>query len=53
LSLDVLNPFDRRYYDIAYQQDYRVSPTSAPVPSGITVHPGEPREFRVTMMVGL
>ena len=53
LSLDVLNLFDRRYYDIAYQQDYRVLPTSAPVPSGITVHPGEPREFRVTMMVGL
>jgi hypothetical protein len=53
LSVDVLNPFDRRHYDIAYQQDYRVPPTRAPVPSGITVHSGESREFRVTMSVRL
>ncbi|MGH8282444.1 MAG: TonB-dependent receptor [Gammaproteobacteria bacterium] len=49
LSLDVLNLFDRNYYDIAYEQDYRVSPTSPVVPAGITVHPGEPREFRLTL----
>jgi hypothetical protein len=49
LSLDVLNMFDRRYYDIEYQQDYRTSLTSATVPSGITVHPGEPREVRLSL----
>ncbi len=47
LQLDVLNLFDRKFYDIAYQQDYRVSPTAAVDPGGVTVHPGEPREFRV------
>ncbi|MDP9125386.1 MAG: TonB-dependent receptor [Pseudomonadota bacterium] len=46
LQLDVLNVFDRKFYDIAYQQDYRVSPTAAVNPGGVTVHPGEPREFR-------
>ncbi len=51
LSLDVLNLFDREFYDIAYEQDYQVSPTSPVVPSGITVHPGEPRTFRVTLRV--
>jgi hypothetical protein len=49
ISLDALNLFNREYFDIAYGQDYRVSPTSPIVPSGITVHPGEPREFRVTL----
>jgi len=49
VSLDALNLFNRQYYDIAYQQDYRVSPTSPVVPSGITVHPGEPRQLRVTL----
>jgi len=49
LSLDVLNLFDRRFYDIAYEQDYRVMPTSRVVPDGITVHPGEPREIRLTL----
>jgi hypothetical protein len=49
LALDVLNLFDRKYYDIAYGQDYQVTPTSPPVPDGITVHPGEPREIRVTL----
>lgn len=49
LSLDVLNVFNRQYYDIAYQQDYQVSPGSALVPSGVTVHPGEPRAFRLTL----
>lgn len=47
--LDVLNAFNRKYYDIAYAQDYQASPTSPVVPNGITVHPGEPREFRVTL----
>lgn len=49
LSLDVLNVFNRQYYDIAYEQDYQVSPSSALVPSGVTVHPGEPRAFRLTL----
>ncbi|WP_158882310.1 TonB-dependent receptor [Rhodanobacter sp. L36] len=49
LSLDVLNAFDRKYFDIAYEQDYQVSPTSPLVPDGITVHPGEPREVRLTV----
>jgi len=49
LSVDVLNLFDRRYFDIAYGQDYRVSVNSPLVPSGITVHPGEPREWRMTL----
>lgn len=49
LALDVLNVFDRAYYDIAYEQDYRITPTSPVVPNGITVHPGEPREYRLTL----
>jgi len=49
IAIDILNLFDREYYDIAYQQDYRVSPSSPPVLNGITVHPGEPRELRVTL----
>ncbi len=49
LSLDALNLFNRPYFDIAYQQDYQVSPSSPYVPSGITVHPGEPRQLRVTL----
>ena len=53
LSLDVLNLFDRRYYDIEYQQDYRASLASASVPSGVTVHPGEPRELRLTLDIKL
>ncbi len=46
---DVLNVFNREYYDIAYQQDYRVSPVAPVVPSGVTVHPGEPRQMRLTL----
>jgi outer membrane receptor protein involved in Fe transport len=49
VSVDVLNLFDRKFYDVAYEQDYRVSPTSPVVPGGVTVHPGEPREFRVSL----
>ena len=49
IQLDVLNLFDRKFYDIAYEQDYRVSPTAAIVPSGVTVHPGEPRAVRVAV----
>jgi hypothetical protein len=49
LSVDVLNLFDRQYYDIAYQQDYRVTPTSPVVPDGVTVHPGEPRQLRLSL----
>jgi outer membrane receptor protein involved in Fe transport len=53
LSLDALNLLDRRYYDIAYGQDYQITPTSPLVPNGITVHPGEPREFRITLRLKL
>ena len=48
VQLDVLNLFNRDYYDIAYGQDYQVAPTSPVVPNGITVHPGEPRQLRMT-----
>ncbi|MBN8888189.1 MAG: TonB-dependent receptor [Rudaea sp.] len=53
LSLDVLNLFDRRYFDIAYGQDYRVSASTPLVASGVTVHPGEPRQWRVTLHIKL
>lgn len=49
LSMDALNLFNRQYYDIAYQQDYQVAPGAAAVPSGVTVHPGEPRQLRLTL----
>jgi len=51
LRLEALNVFDRQYVDIAYQQDYRVAPTSPTVPAGVTVHPGEPRQFRMALNV--
>jgi len=47
VTADVLNLFNRQYYDIAYQQDYQVSVSSPVVPSDITVHPGEPRQLRI------
>jgi outer membrane receptor protein involved in Fe transport len=53
LSLDVLNVLDRKYFDIAYEQDYQISPTSPLVPNGVTVHPGEPREVRLTLSLKL
>ena len=53
LALDVLNLFDRKFYDIAYEQDYRITPTSPVVPDGVTVHPGEPRQVRVSLTVRL
>ena len=49
LTVDVLNLFDRKYYDIAYAQEYRVSPTAPITDEGVTVHPGEPREIRVSL----
>jgi len=49
LSFNVLNLFNRHYFDIAYEQNYRVTPTAPIVPSGISVHPGAPRELRVTL----
>ena len=49
VQLEVLNVFDRRFYDIAYEQDYRVAPAAPVVPDGVTVHPGEPRAFRVSL----
>ena len=53
LQLDVLNLFDRKFYDIAYEQDYRVTPAAPVVPDGVTVHPGEPRALRVSLNVKL
>ena len=51
VSLDLLNLLNRDYYDIAYEQDYRVTPSAPIVPNGITVHPGEPRELRATLQL--
>lgn len=48
VQIDLLNLFNRKYYDIAYAQDYQVTPISPIVPAGITVHPGEPFQMRVT-----
>jgi hypothetical protein len=45
----VLNLFDRKFHDIAYEQDYRISPTAAVNPGGVTVHPGEPRAVRAAV----
>ena len=42
LQLDFLNLFNRKNYDIAYEQDFKVSPTAPVVPDGVTVHPAEP-----------
>ena len=47
VQMDVLNLFNRQYFDIAYAQDYQATTTGLVVPSGITVHPGEPLQFRV------
>jgi len=49
VALDVLNLFDRKFYDIAYEQDYALVPHGTVYPTGETVHPGEPREFRVSL----
>lgn len=49
LSIELLNLFNRHYYDIAYGQDYQVSATATANPNGITVHPGEPREIRISL----
>ncbi|WP_158545137.1 TonB-dependent receptor [Dyella monticola] len=51
LMLDILNVFNRKYDDIAYAQNYRISRDSPIVPDGVTVHPGEPREFRATFVI--
>ncbi len=53
LQLDVLNLFDRKFYDIAYEQDYRVAPGAPVVPDGVTVHPGEPRALRISLALKL
>ena len=53
VTLDVLNLFDRKFWDIAYEQDYRVKPGDDIVPEGVTVHPGEPRELRLSLSVKL
>lgn len=51
-SLEVLNLFNRAYYDIAYNQDYQSSPSLSTLnPNGITVHPGEPRQLRLSLNI--
>ena len=49
LALDVLNVFGAQYDDIAYGQDYQTSATGAYEPNGVTVHPGEPQQVRLTL----
>lgn len=49
----MLNLFDRSNYGIAYEQDYRYPAAAPVVPDDITVHPGEPRQLRVTLQVAL
>jgi outer membrane receptor protein involved in Fe transport len=49
ISLDILNALNRRYFDIAYQQDFQACTQCAYNPNGETVHPGEPRQFRLTL----
>jgi outer membrane receptor protein involved in Fe transport len=49
VTVDALNLLNRKYYDIAYAQDYRATPTGPDVPNGVTVHPGEPREIRLSL----
>ena len=50
VQLDVLNLLDRKFYDIAYEQDYRAVPSpDSPIRDGVTVHPGEPRAWRVSL----
>jgi TonB-dependent Receptor Plug Domain len=49
VSLDALNLFNRRYNDIAYQQDYQTCSTCTYTANGQTVHPGEPRQVRITL----
>lgn len=51
VSLDLLNLFNRKYYDIAFAQDYQISPNNAMTQSGVTVHPGEPFQARLTLKV--
>ena len=47
IAADVLNLFNREYDDIAYEQEYALK-GQAPV-DGMTVHPGEPRELRISV----
>lgn len=51
LSLDFLNLFNLKNYDIAYEQDFKVSPTAPVVPDGVSVHPAEPFQLRLTLKV--
>ncbi len=53
LTLDVLNLFDRKFWDIAYAQDYRYPAGAGVEPDGVTVHPGEPRTLRATLSIKL
>jgi outer membrane receptor protein involved in Fe transport len=51
LALDILNLFNTKNYDIQYQQDYQACPTCAVVESGVTAHPAEPFQVRLSLVV--
>jgi len=53
VAIDVLNLFDRKFFDIAYEQDYALAPHGTVYPTGETVHPGEPRALRVSLNLKL
>jgi hypothetical protein len=51
---EALNVFNRKFYDIEYEQNYVVNSVAGVLlansvsnANGVTVHPGEPRQFRV------
>jgi len=50
LALDILNMFNTKNYDIQYQQDYKACPTCAVVPNGISAHPAEPFQLRLSLL---
>ena len=52
LTLDVFNLFDRQVDDIEYFYESRLPGESSPV-NDLHVHPGEPREFRVSFRARL
>jgi len=51
VAVDFLNVFNRKNYDVAYEQDFKVSPANPVVPDGVTVHPAEPFQVRLTLKV--
>ena len=50
VTLDVLNLFDRHYNDIEYYYGTQLAGEAAPVNDKV-VHPGEPRQVRMTLRI--